>query len=43
MISKYYRFDSNPLDLDMEDRNYINKYYRQYRQSTFINIKDYKF
>lgn len=43
MISKYYRFDSNPLDLDMEDRNYTNKYYRQYRQSTFINIKDYKF
>lgn len=43
MISKYYRFDSNPLDLDMEDRNYRNKYYRQYRQSTFINIKDYKF
>lgn len=43
MISKYYRFDSNPLDLDMEDRNYTDKYYRQYRQSTFINIKDYKF
>ena len=43
MISKYYRFDSNPLDLDMEDRNYTDKYLRQYRQSTFINIKDYKF
>ena len=40
MISKYYRYDSNPLDMD--DRNYTDKY-RQYKQSTFINIKDYKF
>ena len=43
MISKYYRFDSNPLDLDISDRSYTDKYLRQYRQSTFINIKDYKF
>ena len=41
MISKYYRFGSNPLDMD--DRNYIDKYLMQYKQSTFINIKDYKF
>lgn len=43
MISKYYRFDSNPLDLDVGDRSYTDKYLRQYRQSTFINIKDCKF
>lgn len=43
MISKYYRFDSNPLDLDVGNRSYTDKYLRQYRQSTFINIKDYKF
>ena len=41
MISKYYRYGSNPLDMDY--RNYKDKYHRQYRQSTFINIKDYKF
>lgn len=41
MISKYYRFGSNPLDMD--DRNYIDKYLMQYKQSTFINIKYYKF
>ena len=41
MISKYYRYDSNPLDLYMEYRNYKDKYHRQYKQSTFINIKDY--
>lgn len=41
MISKYYRYGSNPLDMD--DRNYTDKYHRQYKQSKFINIKDYKF
>lgn len=40
MISKYYRFDSNPLDMD--DRKYTDKYHRRYKQSTFVNIKDYK-
>ena len=40
MISKYYRYDSDPLDMD--DRNYTDKYHRQYKQSTFINVKDYK-
>ena len=42
MISKYYRFDSNTLDLDMDDRSYTDKYYRRYKQSMFPNIKDYK-
>lgn len=41
MISKYYRYGSNPLDMD--DTNYTDKYLRQYEQSTFINIKYYKF
>ena len=41
MISKYYRYGSNPLDMD--DTNYKDKYLRQYEQSTFINIKYYKF
>jgi hypothetical protein len=41
MISKYYRYDSNPLDMD--DKNYLDKYHRQYKQSTFINIKENKF
>ena len=41
MISKYYRYGSNPLDMD--DINYTDKYLRQYKQSTFINIKNYKF
>ena len=41
MISKYYRYDSNPLDMD--DRDYPDKYHRQYKQSTFVNIKENKF
>lgn len=41
MISKYYRYDSDPLDMD--DRNYADKYHRKYKQSTFINIKENKF
>lgn len=41
MISKYYRYGSNPLDID--DRDYPDKYLRQYEQSKFINIKNYKF
>ena len=40
MISKYYRFGSNPLDMD--DRNYTDKYLKQYKQSKFINIKNYE-
>lgn len=40
MISKYYRFGSNPLDMD--DRNYTDKYLKQYEQSKFINIKENK-
>ena len=40
MISKYYRYGSNPLDMD--DRDYTNKYIRQYKQSKFINIKNYE-
>ena len=40
MISKYYRYDSDPLDMD--DKNYTDKYLRRYRQSMFPNIKDYK-
>lgn len=43
MISKYYRYGSNPLELDMEVRNYTDKYIRRYKQSMFPNIKDYKF
>ena len=41
MISKYYRFGSNPLDMD--NRTYTDKYLRQYEQSKFINIKNYEF
>ena len=41
MISKYYRYGSNPLD--MYDGNYTDKYLRRYEQSTFINIKENKF
>lgn len=41
MISKYYRYDSDPLDMD--DRSYTDKYHKQYKQSTFINIKENKF
>lgn len=41
MISKYYRYGSNPLD--MYDRDYTDKYLRKYEQSTFFNIKDYRF
>lgn len=41
MISKYYRYDSDPLD--MYDGNYTDKYHRQYKQSTFVNIKENKF
>lgn len=40
MISKYYRYGSNPLDMD--DRDYTDKYLRKYEQSTFINSKYYK-
>ena len=40
MISKYYRYGSNPLDMD--DRDYTDKYIRQYKQSKFINIKNYE-
>ena len=43
MISKYYLYGSNPLDLDVGNRSYTDKYLRQYRQSTFINIKYYNF
>ena len=40
MISKYYRYGPNPLDMD--DRNYTDKYLKQYEQSKFINIKNYE-
>jgi len=40
MISKYYRYGSNPLD--MSDIDYPDKYLRQYEQSKFINIKNCK-
>ena len=40
MISKYYRYGSNPLDMD--DRKYTDKYHRQYKQSMFVNIKENK-
>ena len=33
-------YGSNPLCVD--DRNYTDKYLRRYRQSIFVNIKDYK-
>ena len=41
MISKHYRFGSNSLDVG--DRTYTDKYLKQYKQSTFISIKDNKF